>query len=430
VRKSFKRKTIRLSFRNIGPWVRFIVMALLLGLRQLLPQGSGQLSIGFPAKVKSRNLTTAVPSRTYDAVIVGAGPGGLTAASVLLDEGLKVCMVDPSFTAGRISEKYREVPSNTKVKMFAQWATATDAFSEVIDAAPPDNPYQKMLTFDQDKGCLLGDAIGVAQMLSDGLRQDQRVSSILGVVKKVKRQGEGWFLPEHNIMAKKVVLAQGSHPKKWDPATKKDLAFLQQVDLETCLTPSEVKKVVPEGSVVGVIGSSHSAVLAMKNLYEIPGVRIVNLYRSPLLYAEYKDDWILYDNTGLKGIAADWSKEILENPDPRRITRINTKAEDTSFGFLQRILKDCTHLVAAVGYVHNPRPSIGIPPYSANCSIWFDPDTGKIKANGLPVPGLYGVGIAWPERVIDKAGNIESAVGWFKFMKFVKRVGPQWAKSD
>ena len=403
-------------------------MASILVLRQFVP-GFRQFTTGL-AKVKSRNLATAVPSRTYDAVVVGAGPGGLTAASVLLDEGLKVCMVDPSFTAGRISEKYREVPSNTKVKMFAQWATATDAFSGVIQAAPTDNPYQKMLSFDQDKGCLLGDAIGVAQMLSDGLRQDERVSSIQGTVNEVKRREKDFFLPEHNIMAKKVVLAQGSHPKRWNPARQKNLDFLREVDLETCLTPSKLKKVVPEGSVVGVVGSSHSAVLAMKNLYDIPGVRIVNLYRSPLLYAEYKEDWILYDNTGLKGIAADWGKEVLENPDPRRITRINTKTENTS---LQHILGDCTHLVAAVGYVHNPLPMIRLPSYYGKSSIIFDPYAGNFtnaKADGVRVPGLHGVGIAWPERVTDKAGNVESAVGWFKFMKFVKRVGPEWAKSD
>jgi hypothetical protein len=410
-------------------------MASLLRPRQLRSLGIRQVPTTLFPRIGSRTFATTVPTKVYDAVIVGAGPGGLTAASVLLDEGLKVCMIDPSFTAGRISEKYREVPSNTKVKMFAQWATATDAFSKVIQSAPKGNPYQKMLTFDQEKGCVLGDAIGVAQMLSDGLRQKKYVDNIRGMVKEVKRREEGWLLPEYDILAKKVVLAQGSHPKRWDQAEEKGLAHLENIDLETCLAPSKLRKVVSESSVVGVVGSSHSAVLAMKNLYDIPGVKIVNLYRSPLLYAEYKDDWILYDNTGLKGIAADWGKEMLEDPDPRRITRVNTKAEGEARG-INDVFKDCTHLVAAVGYAQNELPTItglSSPVDAATTSQQFDPETGKFtnaKINGNPIPGLYGVGIAWPERTTDRAGNVESAVGWFKFMKFLKRVGPEWAKVD
>jgi thioredoxin reductase len=410
-------------------------MASLLRQRQVLALGSSRVSAGLAPRISSRTLATVVPTKTYDAVVVGAGPGGLTAASVLLDEGLKVCMIDPSFTAGRISEKYREVPSNTKVKMFAQWATATDAFSKVIESAPGKNPYQKMMTFDQDRGCILGDAIGVAQMLSDGLRQDKLVTSVQGMVKKVKRRDGGWFLPEHDILAKKVVLAQGSHPKDWDEAKVKGLAHLQNIDLETCLAPSKLRKVVSDGSVVGVVGSSHSAVLAMKNLYEIPGVQIVNLYRSPLLYAEYKEDWILYDNTGLKGIAADWGREVLENPDLRRITRVNLESEGEAHT-VDDVFKHCTHLVAAVGYAQNEIPVLtGLPsqPDASTTTPQFDPNTGRFtnaSANEKQIPGLYGVGIAWPERTTDRVGNVESAVGWFKFMKFLKRVGPEWAKSD
>lgn len=411
------------------------MMASLIGQRQMVSLAFRKVPAGLVLRTASRALATVAPSKTYDAVVVGAGPGGLSAASVLLDEGLKVCMIDPTFTAGRISEKYREVPSNTKVKMFAQWATATDAFSDVIKSAPRDNPYQKMLTFDPEKGCVLGDAIGVAQMLSDGLRRDKHVDSVHGMVKQAKRREDGWFLPEHDIMAKKIVLAQGSHPKRWDEAEGKCLAHLQQIDLETCLAPSKLRKVISEGSVVGVVGSSHSAVLAMKNLYEIPDVRIVNLYRSPLLYAEYKDDWILYDNTGLKGIAADWGKEELEHPDPRRITRVKLSAEGET-RCMDDVFKDCTHLVAAVGYVQNQMPSFGGLSSQADttsASPQFDPITGKFTneiANRRPISGLYGVGIAWPERTTDRVGNVESAVGWFKFMKFLKRVGPEWAKSD
>jgi hypothetical protein len=58
--------------------------------------------------------------------------------------------------------------------------------------------------------------------------------------------------------------------------------------------------VIPAGSKVGVVGSSHSAILVLKNLYELGNVSVANFSCSPLIYAIYKDDWILYDNTGLK----------------------------------------------------------------------------------------------------------------------------------
>jgi hypothetical protein len=47
---------------------------------------------------------------------------------------------------------------------------------------------------------------------------------------------------------------------------------------------------MPAGSKVGVVGSSHSAVLVLKSLYELGNVSIVNFSRSLLLYAIYKDD--------------------------------------------------------------------------------------------------------------------------------------------
>ena len=406
----------------------------------LLPIESRQLIRRLTPAIRARSLATVAPSTTYDAAIIGAGPGGLTAAGNLLDQGLNVCIIDPNFTAGRIHEKYREVPSNTKVKMFAQWATATEAFRRVLEAAPEANPYTKMLTFDQDKGCVLGDAINVAQMLSTGIRRDKRVDSIKSSVSQVHHHAGEWVFPEHGIAAHKVVLAQGSHPRGRPPVLKGDkLNRLRPIDLDTCLKPSKLRSIVSNGSTVGVIGSSHSAVLAMKNLYEIEGVRVVNCYRSPLLYAEYKDDWILYDNTGLKGIAANWAKEVLEHPsDHERLRRVDTKRymEERDLNehhMYQEVLAHCTHLVAAVGYTMNRRPEISTHGDNSGRQPIFDPHTGgfrQSRSSEEPVSGLYGVGIAYPETVTDRVGNVESAVGWFKFQKFLARVAPEWAKAS
>lgn len=51
-----------------------------------------------------------------------------------------------------------------------------------------------------------------------------------------------------------------------------------------------------------MVGSSHSAILVLMNLLEMKnGPRVVNLHRSSLKYAKFRDDGtIILDNTGLK----------------------------------------------------------------------------------------------------------------------------------
>lgn len=376
-----------------------------------------------------RFLATAANNK-YDAIIIGGGPGGLTCASNLLDQGLaNICMIDEKFTAGRINDKYREVPSNTKAVMFEKWATGTKAFQDVIKKAPDGNAYKKLQSFNQDKGCKLGEAIDVAQLLSDGLRQDKRVHSIATHVKRVRKDGPLWSLPELDIQADRVVLAVGSHPREHNLAEK--YPNITRLNLDIALKPSALREILPAGSRVGVVGSSHSAILAVKNLYELGDVDVINFYRSALLYAIYKEGWILYDNTGLKGMAADWARDVLAGKSlDSRLHRVNVKDEARS---AQEIYDDelpkCTHLVSAIGYDMNPLPEILVDGKDARPE--FDPLTGrfwKTRGSKEVLPGLFGAGIAYPERVTDPAGNVESAVGWFKFMKFVKRVSPEWVQ--
>lgn len=375
----------------------------------------------------------------YDAVIIGAGPAGLTCASILLDHGLrKICMIDPTFNAGRISERYCEVPSNTKVRMFIQWATGTTAFSEIIEEAPPSNAFERLKSFDQNRGCKLQDAIAVAKLLSDGLRMDPRVTGITARVHSLVKRGDTWTLPQQNLVADRVVLAPGSHPKA-DPIFRR-YPHITPLDLDTALTPSALRRIVRAGSKVAVIGSSHSAILVLKNLFEMGSdISIVNFYRSPLLYAVYKDGWILHDNTGLKGVAAEWAKEVLDTTEgnlPPNLHRVNLKPPPGDGRNEQQIydaeLTDCTHLVSAIGYAMNDLPTVVLD--GTEVRPEFDSLSGKFFTGGQPtqareveeVEGLYGVGIAFPERVVDLEGNVERAVGWYKFLKSVKRMAPRW----
>jgi hypothetical protein len=70
----------------------------------------------------------------YEAVVVGAGPAGITCVGNLLERQLApILWVDDRFDGGRINRLYREVPSNTKVKLFIDFAEATEPFRRIVN---------------------------------------------------------------------------------------------------------------------------------------------------------------------------------------------------------------------------------------------------------------------------------------------------------
>lgn len=51
--------------------------------------------------------------------------------------------------------------------------------------------------------------------------------------------------------------------------------------------------------------------------------KVINFYRSPCCYAIEMDDWILFDNTGLKGQSASWARENIDGVLPPNLIRYN-----------------------------------------------------------------------------------------------------------
>lgn len=143
------------------------------------------------------------------------------------------------------------------------------------------------------------------------------------------------------------------------------------------------------------------------------------------------DGWILRDNTGLKGLAADFARAQLEDgvlgtsPAGQVVEKVDcgNGKEAEMYG---KYLPECSHIVHAVGFTRDPLPQLvkaGRP-----LAMEFDHESGQFheQAGGKAIPGLFGAGIAFPERVVDPYGNVEYAVGFFKFMKFLKKVTPAW----
>lgn len=110
------------------------------------------------------------------------------------------------------------------------------------------------------------------------------------------------------------------------------------------------------------------------------------------------------------------------------ITKIDTRGTDGVDNMDERYSKavsSCTHICHAVGFERNKLPTLlrG----EEKLDVVFDHETGGFKEEGgKEVEGLYGAGIAFPERVVDPEGNVEMAVGLWKFMAFLKKVVPKW----
>lgn len=200
--------------------------------------------------------------------------------------------------------------------------------------------------------------------------------------------------------------------------------------------PSKLEKTIPTDRevTVGVVGASHSAILVIMNLFKLtqkthPKLRIHWFARSSSLkYAVYKDGWILYDNTGLKGDAAQFARQQLDgaNLDTSDAGKVITRV-DCSGGVekekeaMERELPTCDYVVQAVGFTRDELPLM-------KEDLQFNHETGGFTdaKSGKELPGLFGAGIAFPQRVVDPEGNVEHAVGFFKFMKFLKKVVPEW----
>ena len=212
----------------------------------------------------------------------------------------------------------------------------------------------------------------------------------------------------------------------------------QMIDLDIALRRSVLATSLPNtpGTTIAVIGASHSAVVILMNLFNIAisthdRLRVKWFARRPLQYAEYKDGWILRDNTGLKGEAASFAREnleddtILNSPVGKCVEKIDCSRNERAE--YEASLRGCTHIVQAIGFCRDPIPRLTHNGAAVGDVVYDHKKGGFMDKEGRSIPGLYGAGIAFPEKVTDPAGNTEYAVGIWKFMKFVRSVIPEWS---
>jgi len=339
-------------------------------------------------------------------------------------------------------------PSNTKVSLFQAYSTAVQPFRNVISTTPTPNPFATLAKLDQDKTCHLHHAADMMRALTDGILKMDQIYACRGLVVAANQtRNTNWTVyvqrpgssDEIQLITPRLILCTGSHPTSL-PVPVAGLDNLQRLDLDVVLKPSDLVSIIPRchNQTVAVVGASHSAILALFNLFDLartthPRLRVKWFTRHPLRYAEFMDGWILRDNTGLKGMAADFARQQLEDAmlpkseAGRFISKVDCSGgPDREQKQMAEHLPACSHLVQAIGFTRDPLPELSIDGYALD-KPQFDHDSGGFMTeSGRAVRGLFGAGIAFPERVVDPHGNVEYAVGLWKFMKFLKKVTPQW----
>lgn len=340
---------------------------------------------------------------TYAWAVIGAGPAGIAAVGKLLDHGVSdsdIAWIDPAFGAGDLGAKWRSVSSNTKVSAFLEYLNGAKAFR--FSEAPP----MPLTETDPEETCALALVADPLLWITEHLRQ--RVDTFETTATALTLQNRQWHIgtEQQAITSANVILAVGATPKTLD------YPQLKEIPLEVALDPERLADEPLDNATVAVFGSSHSSMIALPHLLRHPVAKVVNFYRSPVKYAVYLDDWIFYDDTGLKGRAAVWARENIDGVLPERLERWLVDGPD-----FDRKLAECDLAVYTVGLDRRSSPET--PQWG---QLDYNPD------NGILAPGLFGVGIAFPQRAVDPYGYVEYRVGLKKFMEYLHEVLPLWTK--
>ncbi|WP_131779947.1 FAD-dependent oxidoreductase [Legionella bozemanae] len=342
--------------------------------------------------------------KTYQWAVVGAGPSGIAAVGKLLDNGIlpeDILWFDPHFKVGDFGLYWRNVSSNTKVKYFKDFLSAAHSFH--YQEAPIDFQLNHLPL---DETCTLSYMAEPLQWITENFLQ--KVHAVKTTIHNMFLSKRLWSLSSDSqtYHAKNVILATGALPSTLN------YPGVNVIPFDTAIDKEKLSAVVQRDETYGVFGSSHSAIIILKYLVELDVKKVINFYRSPCCYAIEMDDWILFDNTGLKGQSAAWAREHIDGVLPSNLVRYNVSEPN-----IARFLPECDQVIYAVGFEQRKNIIIG--------------DYEHVRHNpyvGIIGPGLFGLGIAYPETKADIYGNVESQVGLWKFMVYLNKVMPLWLK--
>ncbi|RYY84748.1 hypothetical protein EON63_08625 [archaeon] len=373
----------------------------------------------------------------------------------LVDLGYPVTWIDPSFSIGRMGQYYREVPANTLNSDFLVALMMCKSFQfEQHQARRRLTGQPVMAQWDGDQCYPLG---AFVECLEDCTKELLPLTkAMFGTVTSMsKTSGSGWKIevaPSSNqhvhrhaystsasqvvtCEADVVILMCGSKPvclpglpqlndtdgKRTIQHTTTDTpthttTFTTFHPLDQLVCPKYVNTLIHTNPTLrtqtwGVIGSSHSGMLVVKNLVESGVSRVVSYYRSPMKFMHITPTGCKkYQGIGLKGPVGDWVKAQLQLQQPAfKLIQVKTTTD-----WSQQLVRDgVQHGVMAVGY----KRDVQFPVYVDGLAVargeydGYDKMTGEICVQDKKI-GLFGGGIAFPQDLVDDEGEVEPWVGF------------------
>jgi hypothetical protein len=361
-----------------------------------------------------------------DYAVIGAGPASIAAIIKLLNSGVaahKIMWIDPQFKAGDFGALLSDgssVPGNTNV----------GSYQKVYQAMYAAHPECKPIVDEESKfeitrlaphvTCSIKIAAEPLHFLTEKLCH--LVQVVKAKVSSIQETSSGIQLVmqrDHDKplqgFTQKLILAIGAAPKKIK------LTGTQLIDCNVAFTRSKLEeylKARPEIKQVAVIGSSHSAALAVMHFLQM-GIAVKQFMKKSYLFARTVigangTSHTQFDNTGLKGEVAVFTQQLLEDKKNSKGKLVALWQPNIYNGtLLPQDLVLCTHAVVAIGYEPTATLQINGLPLSA-----FKHDeytTQMMRQDGRVLPGIFGIGIAFPLKVTALSGEVEFSVGVTKF---------------
>jgi hypothetical protein len=355
-------------------------------------------------------------NEVYDVAVLGAGPAGLAIIAELLRQSsskpLSLAWIDDDFTGGRL-QKYGKVPSNTKAKLFVKYGEFVRSAIKGVDSREEGPAMKRLREIEGDSHCQLQLAANLVIELINLVIESGLVTSIirdhvdiLDVSGRSERLIKISLSSGVVVSARSVILATGCQPRSFSANHP------NSIDLDDALDPHKLASLVsPQNDHIYVFGNSHSAALVMRNLAEL-NVKFTCVHKREPLYAIYQPEsaQIIYDNTGLKGVAAEWMQDNWDHIDKILLHD------------LKEVPGECKQIYA-IGFDKCASLSVKIRGEMVSLSrLERSPaSTPALFVDGHTIiDGLYGAGIAFPGTDKYQHGGkliMEHSVGMYKFCR-------------
>mmetsp|Transcript_8792 Transcript_8792/g.7859 ORF Transcript_8792/g.7859 Transcript_8792/m.7859 type:complete len:412 (-) Transcript_8792:14-1249(-) len=393
--------------------------------------------------------------------VIGGGPCGIASVGRLVDLGYHVNWIDSSFTTGRLGKYYRNIPANTPINdlIYALKLCKSFQFEKhqdirkskgiktisdgLIDKSIVHLPIDSNESID-NLGSYCMDLKYFCEALDDitnVLLENILVQSYRGIVTRID-QSNDWNIKitsnnneEINLSTDAVILTCGSIPINSIANNISDIVNkkVEIHSLDNVVDSNKVSSYINNNNkslneVWCVVGSSHSAMLILKNLIDNNINNIVNIYKSPFRYQHYKEDEVVYPGIGLKGPVGEWTKNKFIH-----LNNINRIKYDENVSWDEYIEKyNIDHLIFAIGFQTNtlsnqsnyiinldepffPIISINNQIVEYNKLNQYDILTGEINNYG----SLFGGGIAYPQYHMYSNNTSEP---WIGFKRSIEQI--------